>query len=121
TRTANRFSSRDEESDGERVPIWRKGYQGARCRAAQRRGNRALGVVPGWPASAAHAQSGHRLRQRRFEHDVRDDRREGLDLQRRNGEGTQSQAADVEVARCPLTVLRGRAGRTTENQTDNES
>jgi small subunit ribosomal protein S3 len=56
---------RDEEGDGEHVPVRRQGHQGPRRRTAQRIGDRALGVVPGWAAAAAHAEGGHRLRRGR--------------------------------------------------------
>ena len=60
-----------------------QGHQGARVRPAERRGNRALGVVPARPAAAADAARGHRLRLRRSADDLRKDRREGVALQGR--------------------------------------
>ena len=60
-----------------------RGHQGARVRPAERRGDRALRVVPARAAAAADAAGGHRLRLRRSPHHLRPDRREGVALQGR--------------------------------------
>ena len=64
----------------------RFGARGIKVRVSgrlERRGNRALRVVPARSAAAADAARGHRLRLRRSEHDLRPDRREGVALQGR--------------------------------------
>src|SRR6202011_4287328 len=85
-----------EEGDGERVPVRRERNQGSRSGETQRCRDRPLGVVPGWTASAAHAQGGYRLRLGHVAYDVRDDRREGVDLQGRDGQDEKPPETDVK-------------------------
>jgi len=58
-------------------------HQGARVGTAQRRRDRALGVVPARAAAAADAPRRHRLRLRGGQHHLRPDRRQGLAVQGR--------------------------------------
>ena len=65
------------------LQVRRARYQGPRVRPVERRGDRAVRVVPARPAAAADAASRHRLRLRRGVHDLRRDWREGVALQGR--------------------------------------
>ena len=75
----------------------RFGARGIKVRVsgpAERRGNRAVRVVPARPVAAADAARGHRLRVRRGVHDLWRDWREGVALQ-----GRASVAADSDAKR----------------------
>jgi small subunit ribosomal protein S3 len=61
----------------------RFGCKGIKVRVSGRQRDRAFGVVPAGPIAAAHAARRYRLRLCRGVHDVRCDRREGMDLSRR--------------------------------------
>jgi len=61
-----------------------QGNQGAGWRTIERRGNRAVGVVPSRAAPPAHFARRHRLRFRAGVHDLRRHWRQGVDLQRRS-------------------------------------
>ena len=82
-REARRVPPRDAQGGRIGAALRRARDQGARVGPAERRGDRALGVVPARPAAAADAARRHRLRLRRGVHDLRRDRREGVALQGR--------------------------------------
>ena len=87
----------------------RFGARGIKVRVsgpAERRGDRAVGVVPARPAAAADAARRHRLRLRRGVHDLRRDRREGVALQ-----GRAADAARRPRRGIPAAAPRGGGGR----------
>ena len=70
----------------------RFGAQGIKIRCAgrlERRRDRAGGVVPGGAPAAPHPEGRHRLRLRRGEHDLRQDRRQDVDLPGRAAQGEE--------------------------------
>ena len=68
----------------------------------QRGRDRPLRVVPGGAASAPHPEGRHRVRLRRGLHDLRGDRRQGVDLQGRAApqQGPPARAVRDEVLPC---------------------
>ena len=76
--------ARDAQVGGFGAAFWMQRHQGSRERAIERQRNRAIRVVPAGPFAAAHAARRYRLRIYRGAHDLWRDRREVLDLQRRD-------------------------------------
>ena len=89
----------DAQGGGFGAAIWLQGNQGARGRTPERRGNRAQGMVPAGAAAAANASRGHRLRVGRSADDLRNHRREVLDLSGRKNSAAR-QARDAASARA---------------------
>ena len=78
-----------------------KGIRVATLRPPGRRRDGALRVVPRGPRAAAHAARGHRLRLRRGQDHLRQDRREGLDHARRGPAPVGEGAAGRRSAGAP--------------------
>ena len=92
-----RDAPRGHEHDAHR----RAGHQGPRVGPLERRGDRALGVVPRRPRAVAHVPRGHRLRLGRGEDHLRRDRREGLGVPRRSVRHARKRAPAAEQAEAP--------------------
>ena len=82
-RAPHRLPPRHEEGGPDRDEVRRQGHPRRVLRPPRRRRDGALRVVPRGPRAAAHAARRHRLRLRRGADDLRQDRRQGLDLQGR--------------------------------------
>ena len=82
----------------------RSGAKGVRIQCSGRLGGAEmspLGVLPRGPGAPAHAARRHRLRLLRGPHDLRPDRREGLDLQgRRRRHPRRARGAGRRARRC---------------------
>ena len=108
---ASRVSFRRAMRKGMQTSL-RAGAKGIRVQCSGRLGGAEmspLGVLPRGPGAAAHAAREHRLRLLRGPHDVRPDRREGVDLQgrRHQPELAREQAA---APRAPRAARGGDRG-----------
>ncbi len=74
-RAPHRLPARDEEVGADRAQVRRQGHPRRLLRPPRRRRDGALRVVPRGPRAAAHAARRHRLRLRRGEDHLRQDRR----------------------------------------------
>ena len=93
-RAPHRLPPRDEEGHPDRDEVRRQGHPRGLLRPPRRRGDGALRVVPRGPGAAAHAPRRHRLRLRRGQDHLRQDRLQGVDLPRRGApeQGRQAPA-----------------------------
>src|SRR5712691_3664685 len=102
TRKARGLPPRDAQGGGLSAALRLQGNQGARRGPAERRGNRAQGVVPARAAAAADASRRHRFRFRPGLHHLRRDRRQMLDLSRRKD--SRPRPGGYETARARRRV-----------------